>query len=174
MEGFFWKTLMLVGVLSASGSPHLPHNPLSYDEALRLGVEIFNKKAREDSLYRLVEAVPQPEWDPYSEGNQELNFTIQQTVCTAEEEFSMDECDFKENGLLRQCMGYYFLQERPPVAVLTCDTVAGAVKEEEEEGKRKDPLKRVKRFKNFFHQVGKGIREFLHNNHFVFGVNFRL
>ncbi|XP_026545399.1 uncharacterized protein LOC113427148 [Notechis scutatus] len=133
MEGFLWKALLLVGVLSVSGRPHLPHNPLTYDEALRLGVEIYNKKAREDSLYRLLEDVPQPEWDPYSESNQELNFTIKETVCPAEEEFSMEECDFKENGLVRKCTGYYFLEERPPVAVLTCDTVVGTAREEEKE-----------------------------------------
>uniref|UniRef100_A0A8C5REU4 Vipericidin n=1 Tax=Laticauda laticaudata TaxID=8630 RepID=A0A8C5REU4_LATLA len=174
MEGFLWKILLLVGVLSVSGHPHLPHNPLTYDEALRLGVEIYNKKAREDSLYRLLENVPQPEWDPYSESDQELNFTIKETVCPVEEEFSMDECDFKENGLVRQCTGYYFLEERPPVAVLTCDTVVGTAKEEEKgEEEEKDPPKRVKRFKDFFHRIRNGVRDFFRNNHFVFGVNFR-
>ncbi|XP_070812651.1 cathelicidin-related peptide Oh-Cath-like [Pituophis catenifer annectens] len=185
MEGFFWKTLMLVGILSASGSPHLPRNPLTYDEALHLGVEIYNKKAGEDSLYRLLEDVPQPEWDPYSESNQELNFTIKQTVCPVEEEFSMEECDFKENGLVRQCTGYYFLEERPPVAVLTCDAVEGSAKEEEKEEEKKkeekekkkdscwDRPKRVKRFKNFFKKIRDGIHDFFQNNRFVIGVNFR-
>ncbi|XP_029142808.1 cathelicidin-related peptide Oh-Cath-like [Protobothrops mucrosquamatus] len=164
MEGFFWKTLMLVGVLSVSGRPHLPHEPLTYDDALCLGVEIFNKKAGEGSLYRLLDGVPQPEWDPVSEGNQALNFTVKETVCPAEEGFSMDRCDFKEDGMVRQCTGYYFLEERPPVAVLTCHTVGGTVKEEEkeeeeEEKKKKDQPKRVKRFAGFFQ--------------FVVGVSFR-
>uniref|UniRef100_A0A670ZL26 Vipericidin n=1 Tax=Pseudonaja textilis TaxID=8673 RepID=A0A670ZL26_PSETE len=131
--------------------------------------------------------------DPYSESNQELNFTIKETVCPAEEEFSMEECDFKENGvrdrypaggvinptlepfretegrpipppwgsercspwdqflilttlfsppqLVRQCTGYFFLEERPPVAVLTCDTVVGTAKEEEKEEEEEEEEK---------------------------------
>lgn len=37
--------------------------------------------------------------DPVSEGNQALNFTVKETVCPAEEDFSADRCDFKEDGV---------------------------------------------------------------------------
>lgn len=62
MEGFFWKTLLLVGVLSASGHSAPSQRPLTYDEAVEQGVVIYNSKAEEDTLYRLLEAVPQPDW----------------------------------------------------------------------------------------------------------------
>ncbi|KAK9395841.1 cathelicidin-related peptide Oh-Cath-like [Crotalus adamanteus] len=100
---------------------------------------------------------PDMKWenDPVSEGNQALNFTVKETVCPAEEDFSTDRCDFKEDGMVRQCTGYYFLEERPPVAVLTCHTVGGTVKEEEEEKKekKKDQPKRIKRFVGSFQLV---------------------
>ncbi|XP_013917356.1 PREDICTED: cathelicidin-related peptide Oh-Cath-like [Thamnophis sirtalis] len=142
MDGFFWKIWLAVGALTIGGTSSLPRKPLTYDKAVELGVAIYNSKAGEDSLYRLLEAVPQPEWDPYSESYQELNFTIKQTVCPVEEEFSTDECDFKENGLVRQCTGYYFLEERPPVAVLTCDTVGGTAEEEEKEKKEEEVVEK--------------------------------
>lgn len=44
------------------GSSSLPPTPLTSDQALELGVAIYNSQAGEDSLYRLLEAVPRPEW----------------------------------------------------------------------------------------------------------------
>uniref|UniRef100_A0A8C6XWC8 Vipericidin n=1 Tax=Naja naja TaxID=35670 RepID=A0A8C6XWC8_NAJNA len=99
MEGIFWKTLLVVGALSASGHCAPSQKVLTYAEAVEQGVVNYNKKAKEDSLYRLLEAVPRPGWDTNSKGTQELNFTIKETVCPAKEEASLDKCDFKEGGV---------------------------------------------------------------------------
>ncbi|XP_032090770.1 cathelicidin-related peptide Oh-Cath-like [Thamnophis elegans] len=133
MEGFFWKTLLLVGALSASGDSAPSQSPLSFEAAVEQGVVIYNSKAEGDNLYRLLEAVPQPDWDPNSEGTQELKFTIKETVCRPEGEVSLDKCDFKEDGVVRECTGEFFLGEKPPVAVVTCEAVE-EIEEEEEEG----------------------------------------
>uniref|UniRef100_A0A8C6XSY7 Vipericidin n=1 Tax=Naja naja TaxID=35670 RepID=A0A8C6XSY7_NAJNA len=95
----FWKTLLVVGALSASGHCAPSQKVLTYAEAVEQGVVNYNKKAKEDSLYRLLEAVPRPGWDTNSKGTQELNFTIKETVCPAKEEASLDKCDFKEGGV---------------------------------------------------------------------------
>uniref|UniRef100_A0A8C6XV83 Vipericidin n=1 Tax=Naja naja TaxID=35670 RepID=A0A8C6XV83_NAJNA len=99
MEGIFWKTLLVVGALSASGHCAPSQKVLTYAEAVEQGVVNYNKKAKEDSLYRLLEAVPRPGWDPNSKGTQELIFTIKETVCPAKKEASLDKCDFKEGGV---------------------------------------------------------------------------
>ncbi|KAG8148194.1 hypothetical protein E2320_022597 [Naja naja] len=104
MEGIFWKTLLVVGALSASGHCAPSQKVLTYAEAVEQGVVNYNKKAKEDSLYRLLEAVPRPGWDTNSKGTQELNFTIKETVCPAKEEASLDKCDFKEGGVSGQKM----------------------------------------------------------------------
>nr|AGS36137.1 cathelicidin-like peptide isoform precursor 2 [Crotalus durissus cascavella] len=96
MQGFFWKTLLVLAVCGTPAS--LAHRPLSYGEALELAVSVYNGKAGEASLYRLLEAVPQPEWDPSSEGSQQLNFTLKETACQVEEERSLEECGFQEDG----------------------------------------------------------------------------
>ncbi|KAL7977810.1 hypothetical protein Chor_010762 [Crotalus horridus] len=152
MEGYFWKTLLVLGALSASGRGEPSHKPLTYQKALELGVANYNNKAGEDLLYQLLEAVPQPEWDPNSEGTQELKFTIKETVCPVEEGRALEECDFKEDGVsderqaglgglvVRECTGNYFLGEKPPLAFVTCDAVEGIEEEEEveEEKEKKD------------------------------------
>uniref|UniRef100_A0A8C6XU30 Uncharacterized protein n=1 Tax=Naja naja TaxID=35670 RepID=A0A8C6XU30_NAJNA len=55
-------TLLVVGALSASGHCAPSQKVLTYAEAVEQGVVNYNKKAKEDSLYRLLEAVPRPGW----------------------------------------------------------------------------------------------------------------
>nr|B6S2X2.1 RecName: Full=Cathelicidin-related peptide Oh-Cath; AltName: Full=Cathelicidin-related antimicrobial peptide; Short=Oh_CRAMP; AltName: Full=Vipericidin; Flags: Precursor [Ophiophagus hannah]ACF21002.1 cathelicidin-related protein precursor [Ophiophagus hannah] len=173
MEGFFWKTLLVVGALAIGGTSSLPHKPLTYEEAVDLAVSIYNSKSGEDSLYRLLEAVPPPEWDPLSESNQELNFTIKETVCLVAEERSLEECDFQEDGAIMGCTGYYFFGESPPVLVLTCKPVGEEEEQKQEEGNEeekevekeekeedeKDQPRRVKRFKKFFKKLKNSVKK---------------
>ncbi|XP_070582967.1 lutzicidin-like [Erythrolamprus reginae] len=160
MEGCLWKILLLVWALSGSGSCAPSQAPLSYEEAVEQGVAMYNSDAKEGPLYRLLEAVPQPDWDPNSEGTQELKFSLKETVCAAEEEGSLDKCNFKEGGMVRQCTTTFFLGEEPPKAVLTCDAVEGAEEEEEEEEQvevkeeEEDDSERSK----FGKKIGKGIK----------------
>ncbi|XP_039224724.1 lachesicidin-like [Crotalus tigris] len=191
MEGSFWKTLLVLAVCGTPAS--LAHRPLSYGEALELAVSIYNGKAGQASLYRLLEAVPQPEWDPNSEGSQQLNFTLKETVCQVEEERSLEECGFQEDGVVLECTGYYFFGETPPVVVLSCVPVGGVEEEEEEEeeeepkaeaendeevekekeDEEKDQPKRVKRF-TFYKKVKKSMKNLLNkffNNLKVIGVS---
>ncbi|KAL7977812.1 hypothetical protein Chor_010764 [Crotalus horridus] len=190
MGGYFWKTVLVLGILSASGHCAPSHQLLSYDEAVSQGVVLYNSKAEEDSFYRLLEAVPQPEWvcilpvgslvyslrvntslmgcrvdpslckDPNSEGTQELKFTIKETVCPGGKEHSSDECDFKEDGVVRECTATYFLQEKPPMAFVTCNAVEGIEEEEEEEKEEEeDQPERFKKLKKLFKKIKKGAKK---------------
>uniref|UniRef100_A0A8C6XUV8 Vipericidin n=1 Tax=Naja naja TaxID=35670 RepID=A0A8C6XUV8_NAJNA len=100
MEGFFWKTLLVVGALTISGTSSFPHKPLTYEEAVDLAVSVYNSKSGEDSLYRLLEAVPAPMWVRTLHFRSIVDFTLRrETVCPAKEEASLDKCDFKEGGV---------------------------------------------------------------------------
>ncbi|XP_039224747.1 cathelicidin-related peptide Oh-Cath-like [Crotalus tigris] len=158
MGSYFWKTVLVLGALSASGRCALSHQLLRYDEAVSQGVVLYNSKAEEDSFYRLLEAVPQPEWDPNSEGTQELKFTIKETVCPAGKEHFSDECNFKEDGVVRECTATYFLQEKPPLAFVSCDAVEG-IEEEEEEEEEEDQPERFKKLKKLFKKIKKGAKK---------------
>ncbi|KAL7977805.1 hypothetical protein Chor_010757 [Crotalus horridus] len=235
MGGYFWKTVLVLGALSASGCCAPSHQLLRYDEAVSQGVVLYKSKAEEDSFYRLLEAVPQPEWvctlpvgslvyslrDPNSEGTQELKFTIKETMCPAEKEHSSDECNFKEDGVsdhgqaglvidcqlfdpdpgdgegirhanpstshpstpkgcmerlnrlslskgalegqrqrvVRECTATYFLQEKPPLAFVTCNAVEGIEEEEEEEKEEEDQPERFKKLKKLFKKIKKGAKK---------------
>lgn len=63
MEGSFWKTWLVVGTLSVFGCSSLPHNKsLTYEKAVNLAVAIYNSKAGEDCVYRLLEVLAEPDW----------------------------------------------------------------------------------------------------------------
>uniref|UniRef100_A0A8C5RHF0 Vipericidin n=1 Tax=Laticauda laticaudata TaxID=8630 RepID=A0A8C5RHF0_LATLA len=93
-------TLLVVGALAIGGTSSLPHKPLNFEEAVDLAVSIYNSRSGEETLYRLLKAVPQPEWvSTPSLSNQELNFTIKETECLVEEERPLEECGFQEDGV---------------------------------------------------------------------------
>ncbi|KAL7977813.1 hypothetical protein Chor_010765 [Crotalus horridus] len=110
MEGSFWKTLLVLAVCGTPSS--LAHRPLSYGEALELA-------------------------DPNSEGSQQLNFTLKETACQVEEERSLEECGFQEDGVSKGCSSW--VEER--------DAQAGT------------SPNGVKRFKKFFKKVKKSVKK---------------
>uniref|UniRef100_A0A8C6XTN1 Vipericidin n=1 Tax=Naja naja TaxID=35670 RepID=A0A8C6XTN1_NAJNA len=111
----FWKTLLVVGALSASGHCAPSQKVLTYAEAVEQGVVNYNKKAKEDSLYRLLEAVPRPGWVGTLHFRSIVDFTLRrETVCPAKEEASLDKCDFKEGGVSDGCGTIGQVGETPP------------------------------------------------------------
>nr|XP_034985704.1 cathelicidin-B1-like [Zootoca vivipara] len=99
MESSFWRVLLLVGAAAASTVLPPAKEPLSHEDAVALAVDLYNQKADEDFIYRLLKAAPQPNWGASSESTQELNFTIQETECLAEEEERpVEECSFRDGG----------------------------------------------------------------------------
>ncbi|KAK9395842.1 cathelicidin-related peptide Oh-Cath-like [Crotalus adamanteus] len=131
MENCSWKTSLLLAVLPIVGISALPHKALTTEEALELGVAIYNSQAGDESLYRLLEAVPRPEWvlevhsglppvllenlcrDPRSDSNHALNFTIKETVCQAGDERSLEECDFQDDGVSDGCQSGLAMSRSP-------------------------------------------------------------
>ncbi|XP_077665665.1 LOW QUALITY PROTEIN: cathelicidin-2-like [Eretmochelys imbricata] len=51
----------------------------------------------------------------------QLNFTIMETTCSASDKAPVEQCAFKENGLVRDCSGHFSTQEACPVLAITCD-----------------------------------------------------
>ncbi|KAG8148196.1 putative Cathelicidin-related peptide Oh-Cath protein [Naja naja] len=141
MEGNFWKTWMVVGGLSFFGTTSLPHTkPLTYEKVVALAVAIYNSKAGEDCVYRLLEAFAEPQWDPISESHQELNFTIKETMCLVEDEEEGEEVEKKEEGKEEE-------------------NQAKNKEKEEKKEEEKDQPQRVKRFLRVFKKLKKGIQK---------------
>ncbi|XP_020854987.1 antibacterial peptide PMAP-37-like [Phascolarctos cinereus] len=49
-----------------------------------------------------------------------LSFTMRETVCPNTENRNPDECDFKENGVVKECLGAIALDSPKPSAI-SCD-----------------------------------------------------
>lgn len=64
MKTYFWRLLLVAGAAAAASPTALPppQKALSYEQAARLAVGLYNKKAGDDITYKLLEAEPRPDW----------------------------------------------------------------------------------------------------------------
>ncbi|KAM7174335.1 cathelicidin-2-like [Macrochelys suwanniensis] len=120
-----WGVLMLLGVAAATTtSPPPPQQMLSYEEAVSLAIDLYNQGPDIDFAFRLLEAEAQPDWAATNETLQQLEFTVKETECPVSENLLLDQCDFRGNGVVRECSGTISTDPQAPLVLLTCDTVA--------------------------------------------------
>ncbi|XP_006037286.1 cathelicidin-1 [Alligator sinensis] len=117
-----WGVLLGLAMLVASASAS-QHKTLSYEEAVSLAVDFYNQEPGIDHAFRLLRADPQPAWDMTSKPRQELRFVVRETVCPRAQDPPASECDFKDNGLVRNCTGLFSTERESPTVIITCDTV---------------------------------------------------
>uniref|UniRef100_A0A8D0H531 Vipericidin n=1 Tax=Sphenodon punctatus TaxID=8508 RepID=A0A8D0H531_SPHPU len=117
-----WRVLL--AIIAATVAATSQHQTLSYEEAVSLAVDFYNQRPNGARVFRLLKAEPQPGWDMTSQSRQELNFTVQETECLASENRRVEECDFKENGLVQDCSGFFSTERACPTVIINCDTVA--------------------------------------------------
>ncbi|XP_036288304.1 cathelicidin antimicrobial peptide [Pipistrellus kuhlii] len=97
---------------------------LSYQQAVRLAVLGFNQRSREPSLYRLVRLdPPPPPGDLSPEARRPVSFTLQETVCPRTTRRPPEECDFREEGLLKECSGSVILDPDNGYFDVTCEEI---------------------------------------------------
>ncbi|KAM6087451.1 cathelicidin-3-like [Chlamydotis macqueenii] len=84
------------------GACALPAPP-AYPEALAQAVEAFNQRPEAQNAFRLLSAEPAPAPDVQLSALPHLNFTIMETRCPARSAARPDACDFKEDGLIKDC-----------------------------------------------------------------------
>ncbi|XP_061252939.1 cathelicidin-7 [Bos javanicus] len=99
-----WSSLwlLLLGLVVPSASAQ----DLSYREAVLRAVDQFNERSSEANLYRLLELDPPPEQDVEHPGARKpVSFTVKETMCPRTTPQPPEQCDFKENGLVKQCVG---------------------------------------------------------------------
>ncbi|XP_006108362.1 cathelin-like [Myotis lucifugus] len=117
-----WPLLLLLLGL-AIPTPLAAARALSYQEAVRLAVQGFNQRSREASLYRLLQQDPQPQGDLNPDTPKPVSFTVKETVCPRTTRQPPEECDFKENGLVKECAGTVTLDQDTGYYDVVCEEI---------------------------------------------------
>ncbi|XP_010143816.1 PREDICTED: cathelicidin-3-like, partial [Buceros rhinoceros silvestris] len=66
-------------------------------------VDSYNQRPEVQNVFRLLSADPEPTPNIQLSSLQHLNFTIMETQCPARSGAHPDACDFKEDGLVKNC-----------------------------------------------------------------------
>ncbi|XP_066483522.1 cathelicidin-2-like [Tiliqua scincoides] len=116
-----WALLLLVGLVTAAPT----ESPKATEEALSRFIEIYNQGPNVQNAFRVFQARPQPAQSSGSGTLLPLNFTIQETVCPATKKAVIEQCEFKPDGIMKDCSGYFSTKQANSLIVVTCNTVQG-------------------------------------------------
>ncbi|NXK14394.1 CTHL2 protein, partial [Herpetotheres cachinnans] len=102
--------------------------PLAYTQALAQAVDAYNQRPEVQNTFRLLSAIPEPAPGVELSTLRGLNFTIMETECAASTRVNPDDCDFKENGVIKECSGpVQFLQSSPEIDLRCTDASSNPV-----------------------------------------------
>ncbi|KAF0875091.1 cathelicidin antimicrobial peptide [Crocuta crocuta] len=110
--------LLLLGLVITPAAPQA----LSYKEAVLRAVDGFNQRSSEKNLYRLLHLDSQPNGDGDPNTPKPVSFTVKETVCPKTTQQPLDQCDFKDNGLVKQCEGTIIPDQDRGYFDINCDT----------------------------------------------------
>ncbi|CAM2105070.1 unnamed protein product [Caretta caretta] len=114
------KVLLILGVVTAAPTPSSSPLP-THEDAVLAAVQLYNQEPDITLAYRLLEAEPQPDWDVSSKTIQPLTFTVQETVCPVKEKRDISQCEFKEDGLVKDCSGFFSTEQDPASVIIKCE-----------------------------------------------------
>ncbi|KAL8164660.1 UNVERIFIED_CONTAM: hypothetical protein K2H54_001295 [Gekko kuhli] len=105
------RILLMLGLTMAATALSPSREEFSYEEAISLAIDLYNQEPGVERAFRLLEAKPQPKWDPSLQSLQKLEFTVQETTCPTSEQLNLDKCDFKADGVVKECHGIIISDE---------------------------------------------------------------
>ncbi|XP_042747595.1 cathelicidin-1, partial [Lagopus leucura] len=94
--------------------------PLGYPQALAQAVDSYNQRPEVQNAFRLLSADPEPGPNVQLSSLHNLNFTIMETRCQARSGAQLDSCEFKEDGLVKDCAAPVVLQGGRAAFDVTC------------------------------------------------------
>ncbi|KAL6084900.1 hypothetical protein STEG23_037207 [Scotinomys teguina] len=83
----------------------------NYREAVLRAVDDFNRQSSDTNLYRLLDLDSQPQGDEDPDTPKYVRFRVKETVCDKASQQLPEQCNFKEDGLVKQCMGTVTLNQ---------------------------------------------------------------
>ncbi|XP_027704214.1 cathelicidin-2-like, partial [Vombatus ursinus] len=113
-------TLLLLGLLSLK-NPFAYAQDQRYQDLVNEFIQEYNTKSGSENLFCLSILNLQSGENNDSAVSRLLSFTMRETICPNTENPNPDECDFKENGLVKECIGAIALDSPKPSADISCD-----------------------------------------------------
>ncbi|XP_029865593.1 LOW QUALITY PROTEIN: cathelicidin antimicrobial peptide [Aquila chrysaetos chrysaetos] len=102
--------------------------PFTYTQALAQAVDSFNQRPEVQNIFRMLSADPEPTPGVDMSTLRGLNFTVMETECVSSARVNPDDCDFKENGVIKECTGpVLFLQSSPEIDLRCTDASSNPV-----------------------------------------------
>nr|AIZ93865.1 cathelicidin 4 [Bubalus bubalis] len=111
--------LLLLGLVVPSASAQ----DLSYREAVLRAVDQLNERSSEANLYRLLVLDPPPKDNEDLGTRKPVSFTVKETVCPRTIQQPAEQCDFKEKGRVKQCVGTVTLDPSNDQFDLNCNAL---------------------------------------------------
>ncbi|NXD39933.1 CTHL2 protein, partial [Copsychus sechellarum] len=111
--------LVVVAVLGRACALPAPAT-FSYTEALVQAVDSFNQRPEVQNAFRLLSAEPEPGPGVELSSLHGFNFSMMETDCASNSQSDPEDCDFKEKGVILECLGVVKNQQSSPELDLSC------------------------------------------------------
>ncbi|XP_052043128.1 cathelicidin antimicrobial peptide-like [Apodemus sylvaticus] len=143
-----WPSLSLL-LLLGLGLPLAISQTLSYREAVLRAVDVFNQQSSDTNLYRLLDLDSEPQGDEDPDIPKYVRFRVKETVCGKTDQQLPEQCAFKEQGVVKQCMGTVTLNPAADSFDISCN----------EPGTQPFRFKKVSRLAGLLQKGGEKIGE---------------
>ncbi|XP_012590677.1 PREDICTED: cathelicidin antimicrobial peptide [Condylura cristata] len=154
--GWWSLVLLLLGLLVPPATTQV----FSYQEAVLRAVDGLNQRSPDANLYRLLELDQKLQGDDDPNTPKPVSFLVKETVCPWTTQQPPEQCDFKENGLVKQCVGTVTLDQMRGSFDISCDEPQSV----KLFGKVGDFLKRGgQKIGEKIEKIGKRIKDFFQN-----------
>ncbi|XP_029444124.1 cathelicidin-related peptide Na_CRAMP-like [Rhinatrema bivittatum] len=101
------KVVWMLAIATVIGSASLPQNFLMVrDKVIALAIDLYNKDVPGYFVFKILKYDSKNITD-MSFPIQQVKFRIKETVCQKSELGNIEECDFKENGLIKDCTAFF-------------------------------------------------------------------
>ncbi|XP_056341971.1 cathelicidin-2-like [Oenanthe melanoleuca] len=119
--------LLVVAVLGGACALPAPES-FSYTQALVQAVDSFNQRPEVKNAFRLLSAEPEPAPGLELSSLHGFNFSMMETSCASSSRSDPEDCDFKENGLILECLGLVKNMQESPELEVSCSDASSNVK----------------------------------------------
>ncbi|XP_074052133.1 cathelicidin antimicrobial peptide-like [Macrotis lagotis] len=113
-------SLSVLGLLSLMTPLASAQDP-TYQDLVNAFINDYNRKTESENLFHLSSLKLQPVEINDPATRQSISFTIKETVCLKTENKNPDDCDFKENGVVKECIGVINLDSTQRSFDVNCD-----------------------------------------------------